>query len=252
MSINLEFLSNEAHEDEGLGNAGIETYREDPYAGAARETGQNSRDAATALPVRITFDVLEVPFADVPDIGSLRDAVAACLSKAIAANNEKECAFFEQAQRVLTNGPLKILRISDSNTTGLRGPNVSGTPFHSLVKGSGVASIGSPPSLASLRYSWAFILASAKETRRRPPRPMSRRVPCTTVRSTQRFAPDGSTTRYNPLPSPYRPGTEMLFTRTDVRAFWGCLRRESIPQSIPQKFLDLVGPNGIGPDYSVS
>jgi hypothetical protein len=77
---------------------------------------------------------------------------------------------------------------------------------------------------------------------------MSRRLPCTTVRSTQRFAPDGSTTRYSPLPSPYLPGTERLLTRTDVRTFWGCFRGGSIPHSIPQKFLDFVGFYGMGSD----
>lgn len=139
MSINLRFLLNEGDEDEGLGNAGIETYREDPYAGAARETGQNSKDAGTALPVRITFDVLDVPFSEIPDLENLRGAVESCLSKARAAHNDKEIAFFEQARNVLANGPLKIFRIADSNTLGLRGPNTSGTPFHSLVKGSGVS-----------------------------------------------------------------------------------------------------------------
>jgi hypothetical protein len=66
--------------------------------------------------------------------------VIACLSKARAAGDEKEIGFFEQAARVLQSGPLKVLRISDSNTTGLIGPpEIPGTPFHSLVKGSGVS-----------------------------------------------------------------------------------------------------------------
>jgi hypothetical protein len=66
MSINLEFPPNQANEDDGLGNAGIATYREDPYAGAARETGQNSNDAPMGRPVRVTFDLLEVPSTKFP------------------------------------------------------------------------------------------------------------------------------------------------------------------------------------------
>lgn len=46
----LRFLTNEAGEKEGLGDAGIETFRDAPYASCAREAGQNSRDAATACP----------------------------------------------------------------------------------------------------------------------------------------------------------------------------------------------------------
>lgn len=138
-TIGLQFLSNEANEDEGLGDAGIETYRDEPYAGTAREIGQNSRDAFTALPVRISFDVVDVPFDQIPNLDKLKSTVDACLKKAHAANDEKEIAFFEQAYRVLEKGPLKVLAISDSNTTGLTGPDVSGTAFHSLVKSSGVS-----------------------------------------------------------------------------------------------------------------
>ena len=43
--IRLEFLPNEGGEAEGLSDAGIETFCENPFAAAARETGQNSRDA---------------------------------------------------------------------------------------------------------------------------------------------------------------------------------------------------------------
>jgi hypothetical protein len=43
----LEFLPNQAGESEGLGDAGIETLRDNPYASCARASGQNSADAAT-------------------------------------------------------------------------------------------------------------------------------------------------------------------------------------------------------------
>jgi hypothetical protein len=138
-TISLQFLNNEANEDEGLGDAGIETYRDEPYAGTAREIGQNSRDAWTAPPVRVSFDVIDVTFDQIPDLDKLRTTVHACLKKAQEASDEKEIAFFEQAKHVLETGPLKVLKISDSNTTGLTGPDVSGTAFHSLVKSSGVS-----------------------------------------------------------------------------------------------------------------
>jgi len=120
--IVLEFLPNEAEEEEGLGHAGIETYRDEPYASTAREIGQNSRDAAAVLPVRISFDAIEVPFAEIPELDALRTAADACLAKARAAGEKKEIAFFEQTGRVLASEPMKILRISDFNTTGVKGP----------------------------------------------------------------------------------------------------------------------------------
>jgi len=137
--LSLEFLPNDAEEEEGLGNAGIETYRDEPYAGGAREVAQNSRDAAAELPVRISFDLLEIPTSDVPSIDRLRTAVGACLDKAKLAGDDKGIGFFTQARNVLGNGTLKVLRISDSNTTGARGPSKTGTPFHSLLKGAGVS-----------------------------------------------------------------------------------------------------------------
>ena len=72
---------NEADEDEGLGHAGIKTYRNDPYAGTARESGQNSRDAFESLPVRIQYDLKEVPRKDVPGIDELESVIRQCLEQ---------------------------------------------------------------------------------------------------------------------------------------------------------------------------
>ena len=138
--ITLQFLSNESEEDEGLGHAGIETYRSKPYAGAARETGQNSRDAADTTPVRLSFDVLDVPADEVPALESLRETVQRCLREANGDNREKEKAFFAHATTLLNAGTIKVLRISDQNTKGARGPAATkGTPFYSLTRANGVS-----------------------------------------------------------------------------------------------------------------
>lgn len=44
----IRFLMNEARKVEGLAYAGFETCRGSPYTSCARETGQNSRDAAAS------------------------------------------------------------------------------------------------------------------------------------------------------------------------------------------------------------
>ncbi len=132
----LRFLSNEAGEKEGLGDAGIETFRDTPYASCAREAGQNSRDAAKDRPVRMTFNVLRLEHHEFPSHSELREAIAACCADA---SQDREKAFFANATDVINKLNIPVLEISDSNTTGLTGPpDDHGTPFHSLVKASGV------------------------------------------------------------------------------------------------------------------
>ncbi|MFM5802810.1 hypothetical protein ACET6H_08635 [Aeromonas veronii] len=134
----LEFLKNEAGEEEGLSDAGIETFRDDPYASCAREAGQNSRDAGLdGKPVRMTFDLQQEDIANIPFHASLARALNCCSSQAHA---EKEKEFFKNACAVMSRDTLPILIISDFNTKGLIGPpEKSGTAFHSLLKSSGVS-----------------------------------------------------------------------------------------------------------------
>src|SRR5690242_4140499 len=133
----LEFLRNEAGEKEGLADAGIETFRDAPFASAARESGQNSRDAAAGLPVRMTFNVLPIHHEDFPAHPELVDALRACHE---AARQDKETEFFDNALAVASKPAIPVLEIADYNTKGLAGPpDEPGTPFHSLLKATGVS-----------------------------------------------------------------------------------------------------------------
>lgn len=51
--VGLKFLSNQAGEVEGLGHAGIETFRDTPFVSCSREAGQNTLDAAAGRPVSV-------------------------------------------------------------------------------------------------------------------------------------------------------------------------------------------------------
>ncbi len=84
--IGLRFLPNPSGDGEGLGDAGIETFRDRPFAAVARETGQNSRDARdnSEAPVRVAYDVMSVKAVDFPSIGEFRSAAQICLDKAVA------------------------------------------------------------------------------------------------------------------------------------------------------------------------
>lgn len=137
--IGLQFLPNTGGEAEGLSDAGIETFRDKPFAAVARETGQNSRDARNDpnLPVHLTFDVITVKSSNFCSIESYRSAAALCLKKAENADNEKETGFFEQAVHALSASEIEILRVSDFNTKGVRGPCEEGRPFHTLAKTDG-------------------------------------------------------------------------------------------------------------------
>lgn len=136
MPIGLEFLKNEAGEKEGLGDAGIEMFKDAPYASCAREAGQNSRDASVNLPVKMTFDAFEISSDELPFIAKLREAVDACQTEV---TEENDVDFFKVAHDLVSEPTVRVLRISDYNTTGLVGPpDQNGTPFHALVKAAGV------------------------------------------------------------------------------------------------------------------
>lgn len=145
----LEFLPNVADELEGLGDAGIETYKDNPYASLARECGQNSNDAAATRPVLVCYDLIEVLAKDVPACETLKLVINACLRTAVEGGDEKTMDFFKHAKQVLGADTIKCLRVSDSNTKGLVGPCEAGTPFHALLKGAGISTKESDTSSGS-------------------------------------------------------------------------------------------------------
>ncbi|WP_198422782.1 hypothetical protein, partial [Stenotrophomonas maltophilia] len=65
--------------------------------------------------------------------------VGACLSHAKQKKRKKETEFFTRAAALVEQKTLPVLLVEDYGTTGLRGPAVEGSPFHALVKSSGVS-----------------------------------------------------------------------------------------------------------------
>ncbi|MCW4455772.1 hypothetical protein OK348_13350 [Flavobacterium sp. MXW15] len=138
-----EFLPNPGREEEGLGHAGIETFKGSPYPGIARECSQNSLDAAARLPdgssepVHLVFRLLSVQASDIPGLAELKSTLGTCLSQWKEQKKEKE--FLERAIKVADQSRIPVLSIEDYGTTGLIGPATKGKPFHALVKSSGVS-----------------------------------------------------------------------------------------------------------------
>src|SRR5437016_4998576 len=125
-SATLVFLGNEAGEEEGLADAGIETYRDNPYGAIARECGQNSRDVPTSLPVELRFNLRSIPVSDYPPYDAHLEAIRQCLGKAKKKKDEREIEFFTRAEAVLLQDKIAILVVEDRNTKGLVGPATAG------------------------------------------------------------------------------------------------------------------------------
>ena len=139
----FQFKDNDADEGEGLNDAGIETFRNSPYASCGKEAGQNSKDKMLRRPVKMIFRLLEIEISDLPFHQELRDTISDCLSQVEITEDPKELDFFVKADDVLKEKTIKILEISDYNTTGLEGPVEKGSPFHALVKSKGKSGVNS-------------------------------------------------------------------------------------------------------------
>lgn len=166
MMPELMFLPNEAGEGEGLSDAGIETYRADPFPAVARETGQNSRDAhdnesCPGIPVKIVIKKTSIRASSLPDHSKYRAVTKRCLELATRFGRKKEQAFFDQALRILDQEYIPVLQVSDFNTMGLRGPCVEGSPFHSLVKSSGVSNKGTDTSGGSFGIGKSAVFSAS-------------------------------------------------------------------------------------------
>lgn len=141
VKLKWKFLDNPANENEGLANSGIETFRSAPYSSIARECGQNSIDASSNkdIPVNLKFEKITVPTIKIPDLESLKNTIRQCLIKANKSKIQKEIVFFENARNILENSEVKVLKITDSGTTGIIGPCEEGTPYYALVRSTGVS-----------------------------------------------------------------------------------------------------------------
>lgn len=145
MALEWRFLTNEGEEEEGLGHAGIETFKGSPYPGLARESAQNSLDACLKdadgghLPIRMVFRQQMVPRSSIPEVEAIQQTLDACLSRSKSRGIRKDTQFFELACETIRRPKISVLTVEDYGTAGLIGPSVPGKPFHALVKGSGVS-----------------------------------------------------------------------------------------------------------------
>jgi len=139
--IGWNFPLNNDGENDGLNDAGIETYSGAPIKSLAREVIQNSLDAADDLrtnPVAVNFDLSYFNNNDIPGLNDYKEILNACYH--FGKNIEKTKRFFENALDVINRKKIPVLRISDFNTTGLTGAGEEGlNNWNNLIKGNGVS-----------------------------------------------------------------------------------------------------------------
>lgn len=135
------FFPSRGHGDiEGFSNPGLEMFKGEPIRAMAREICQNSLDAVrnSDEPVRVEFEMKFVDTHKFPGIGDIRDILEKCRCFWEELNDDKTLNFIREASKSVNNvAGIFVLRVSDYNTTGLKGAFSSEkiSPWKSLVQG---------------------------------------------------------------------------------------------------------------------
>ena len=103
-----------------------EVSRTDTFVG---EICQNSNDAyirkdessfERAAPVRMEFDLFDMPVSEFPDLAEYRSNVDACYNEALVYHFEKNPQkVFQKMKDILDSGTIRVMRVSDYSTKGL-------------------------------------------------------------------------------------------------------------------------------------
>ena len=140
MKICWNFPDNNDGKISGISEAGIETFRGDLLKSLAKEICQNSLDAIAESKdkVLVEFELYELPFKNDERIIGLKEYFK--LAKEYWQENEKTIRILEKAEKNFERDKIRILRISDYNTTGLTGSDKKkNSTWNNLVKSSGVS-----------------------------------------------------------------------------------------------------------------
>ncbi len=133
------FPDNGGGEVQGLNNALIETFNDNPLKSLAREICQNSLDAA--LPgkqVIVEFSTFNTNNSDFPVREEFENVLHRCEDFTKNSKNTKTRDFFAEATNTINQDEITFLRVSDFNTTGLKGSDKDrDTDWANLVHSAG-------------------------------------------------------------------------------------------------------------------
>ncbi len=132
--------------EQGYTNSGIETFRgADLTDNLAREICQNSLDAKdtdSKEPVVVEFDLMTINKDNHPLFKEYAECIAGCKKYWENRSDKKVKSFIERVESVLAKDEIKVLRISDYNTTGLTGSDANENQesvWRALVNADGVS-----------------------------------------------------------------------------------------------------------------
>ena len=137
------FPSNNYGENRGFRDSGAEHFKDNKISSLARETCQNSLDAAISESccVKLEFKLFEISPERIPGRDSLLDAFYRLIEYWKEKKDNDAKYICNRAINILSSSSCKVLRISDFNTTGLSG--IQGkdrlSPWYNLVKFSGAS-----------------------------------------------------------------------------------------------------------------
>ena len=132
VEIGWKFPPTGGGQTDGWNHPGIGHFRGTPYESLARETIQNSLDAVldAGQPVDVVFELVDLISNDFGD-PEFSETISACLN-AIQDDDDPALSALQIAEKIVKTGKVPCLRISDRNTTGLRGRH-----WQTLVKAQG-------------------------------------------------------------------------------------------------------------------
>ena len=128
--------------DDGINDAGIETFSSKAEVANIREVIQNSIDQISDeaqksnLPVIVEFEDFYIEPTSFPGYEDFSEILDKCIES--SKNNDMVKKFFNQSKELL-NKEIRVLRISDYNTTGLEGAEDDNRSksWHNLIKSKG-------------------------------------------------------------------------------------------------------------------
>lgn len=138
MKIDWKFQPNEDGTSQGWNDSTIAQFKANRLESLTRETIQNSLDARVdnGQPVIVEFQEHQRKIDEIPNYKTLRRILSLCEVDKATQNADmiRELALAIDA---VNDNRIRILSISDQNTTGMQGPCESGQPFYNYVKAVG-------------------------------------------------------------------------------------------------------------------
>lgn len=133
------FPTNLGGQEEGFENQGINQFKVNPCGKLAREIIQNSYDARLEKEnskVQVKFELLNLPKNKIPDLENIEKRIEASVEYFPENNRLKK--FKDASKDIFDKDKIKVLKISDYNTTGLIGiERKQKSSWYGLIKSSG-------------------------------------------------------------------------------------------------------------------